>query len=98
MLLAGYSAKSSRHSGLPDGSNLGRTIWIWPAVVILFVALTLAGHTALNEQDWYNASIMIPVFDQALDWVAGYLPPGALEEIGAGLLEVELPGSSGSED
>ena len=41
---------------------------------------------------------MIPLFDQALDWVVGYLPPGTLEGVGAGLLEVKLPGSSGSSD
>ena len=68
------------------------------AVVILFAAVIVAGHTFVIEQDWYNASVMIPWVEQALDWGAGYLPPGTLEGVGAGLLEVELPGSSGSSD
>ena len=99
MLLASLLSKIFKATGLAGTDRiLGGLFGLGRAVVILSVALILAGHTAVNEQDWYNASMMIPVFDRVLDWVAGYLPPGTMEGIGTGLLEVKLPGSSGSSD
>ena len=99
MLLASLISKIFKAAGLAGMDRiLGGLFGLGRAVVILFAALIVGGHTAVSEQDWYNASIMIPLFDQALDWVAGYLPPGTLEGVGAGLLEVKLPGSSGSSD
>ena len=99
MLLTSLLRKIFKATGLAGTDRiLGGLFGFGRAVVILLVALILAGHTAVNEQDWYNASMMIPVFDRALDWVAVYLPPGTMEGIGAGWLEGELPGSSGSAD
>ncbi len=99
MLLASLISKIFKATGLAGMDRiLGGLFGLGRAVVILFVALIMGQHTVVIEQDWYNASTMIPLFDQALDWVAGYLPPGTLEGIGAGLLEVKLPGSSGSSD
>ena len=99
MLLASLISKIFKATGLAGMDRiLGGLFGLGRAVVILFVALIVGQHTVVIEQDWYNASMMIPLFDQALDWVAGYLPPGTLERVGAGLLEVKLPGSSGSSD
>lgn len=99
MLLASLISKIFKATGLAGMDRiLGGLFGFGRAVVILFVALIVGQHTVVIDQDWYNASMMIPLFDQALDWVAGYLPPGTLEGIGAGLLEVKLPGSSGSSD
>ena len=99
MLLASLISKIFKATGLAGMDRiLGGLFGLGRAVVILFVALIVGQHTVVIDQDWYNASMMIPLFDQALDWVAGYLPPGTLEGIGAGLLEVKLPGSSGSSD
>ena len=99
MLLASLISKIFKATGLAGMDRiLGGLFGFGRAVVILFVALIVGQHTVVIEQDWYNASMMIPLFDQALDWVAGYLPPGTLERVGAGLLEVKLPGSSGSSD
>ena len=99
MLLASLISKVFKATGLGGMDRiLGGLFGLGRAVVILFAALIVGGGTAVIEQDWYNASMMIPVFDQALAWVAGYLPPGALEGVGAGVLEVKLPGSSGSLD
>ena len=99
MLLESLISKIFKAAGLAGMDRiLGGLFGLGRAVVILFAALIVGGHTAVSEQDWYNASIMIPLFDQALDWVAGYFPPGTLEGVGAGLLEVKLPGSSGSSD
>lgn len=97
MLLASLISKIFKATGLAGMDRiLGGLFGLGRAVVILFVAVIVGQHTVVIDQDWYNASMMIPLFDQALDWVAGYLPPGTLEGIGAGLLEVKLPGSSGS--
>lgn len=99
MLLASLISKIFKATGLAGMDRiLGGLFGLGRAVVILFVAVIVGQHTVVIDQDWYNASMMIPLFDQALDWVAGYLPPGTLEGIGAGLLEVKLPGSSGSSD
>ena len=99
MLLASLISKIFKATGLAGMDRiLGGLFGLGRAVVILFVAVIVGQHTVVIDQDWYNASMMIPLFDQALDRVAGYLPPGTLEGIGAGLLEVKLPGSSGSSD
>ena len=99
MLLSGLISKIFKATGLAGMDRiLGGLFGLGRALVILFAALMLAGHTVVIEQDWYNASIMISLFDRALDWIAVYFPPGTLEGFGAGLLEGELPGSSESAD
>ena len=99
MVLTSLIAKVFKAAGLAGIDRiLGGLFGLGRGVVILLVALILASHTAAVEQDWYNASAMIPMFDRALDWMAAYVPAEALEGFGAELLEGELPGSSGSAD
>ena len=99
MVLTGLIARVFKATGLAGMDRiLGGLFGLGRGVVILFTALMLAGHTGAVEQDWYNASTMIPMFDRALDWMAAYFPPGTLEGFRAELLEGELPGSSESGD
>ena len=99
MVLTSLIAKVFKATGLAGIDRiLGGLFGLGRGVVILLVALILASHTGAVEQDWYNASAMIPMFDRALDWMAAYAPAEALEGFGAELLEGELPGSSGSAD
>ena len=99
MVLTSLIAKVFKATGLAGIDRiLGGLFGLGRGVVILLAALILASHTGAVEQDWYNASTMIPMFDRALDWMAAYVPAGTLEGFGAGLLEGELPGNSGSAD
>ena len=99
MVLTSLIAKVFKATGLAGIDRiLGGLFGLGRGVVILLAALLLASHTGAVEQDWYNASTMIPMFDRALDWMAAYVPAGTLEGFGAGLLEGELPGNSGSAD
>ena len=99
MVLTSLIAKVFKATGLAGIDRiLGGLFGLGRGVVILLAALILASHTGAVEQDWYNASTMIPMFDRALDWIAAYVPAGTLEGFGAGLLEGELPGNSGSAD
>tara|TARA_A100001037_G_scaffold58288_1_gene50418 strand:- start:554 stop:1111 length:558 start_codon:yes stop_codon:yes gene_type:complete len=99
MVLTSLIAKLFKATGLAGIDRiLGGLFGLGRGVVILLAALILASHTGAVEQDWYNASTMIPMFDRALDWMAAYVPAGTLEGFGAGLLEGELPGNSGSAD
>ena len=99
MVAAGLISRIFKATGLAGLDRiLGGLFGLGRAVVILFAALLLAGHAGAVERDWYNASAMIPMFERALDWMAAYFPPGTLEGLGAGLLDGELPESSGSAD
>ncbi len=99
MVLTSLIAKVFKATGLAGIDRiLGGLFGLGRGVVILLVALILASHTSAVEQDWYNASTMIPMFDRALEWMAAYVPAGTLEGFGAALLEGELPGNSGSAD
>ena len=99
MVLTSLIAKVFKATGLAGIDRiLGGLFGLGRGVVILLAALILASHTGAVEQDWYNASTIIPMFDRALDWMAAYAPAGTLEGFGAGLLEGELPGNSGSAD
>ena len=99
MVLTSLIAKAFKATGLAGIDRiLGGLFGLGRGVVILLAALILASHTGAVEQDWYNASTIIPMFDRALDWMAAYAPAEALEGFGAGLLEGELPGNSGSAD
>ena len=99
MVLTSLIAKLFKATGLAGIDRiLGGLFGLGRGVVILLAALILASHTGAVEQDWYNASTMIPMFDRSLDWMAAYVPAGTLEGFGAGLLEGELPGNSGSAD
>lgn len=99
MVLTSLIAKVFKATGLAGIDRiLGGLFGLGRGVVILLAALILASHTGAVEQDWYNASTMIPMFDRALDWMAAYAPAEALEGFGAELLEGELPGNSGSAD
>ena len=99
MVLTSLIAKVFKATGLAGIDRiLGGLFGLGRGVVILLAALILASHTGAVEQDWYNASTIIPMFDRALDWMAAYVPAGTLEGFGAGLLEGELPGNSGSAD
>ena len=99
MVLTSLIAKVFKATGLAGIDRiLGGLFGLGRGVVILLAALILASHTGAVEQEWYNASTMIPMFDRALDWMAAYVPAGTLEGFGAGLLEGELPGNSGSAD
>ena len=99
MVLTSLIAKVFKATGLAGIDRiLGGLFGLGRGVVILLAALILASHTGAVEQDWYNASTIIPMFDRALDWMAAYAPAGTLEGFGAALLEGELPGNSGSAD
>ena len=99
MVLTSLIAKVFKATGLAGIDRiLGGLFGLGRGVVILLAALILASHTGAVEQDWYNASTIIPMFDRALDWMAAYAPAEALEGFGAELLEGELPGNSGSAD
>ena len=99
MVLTSLLAKAFKATGLAGIDRiLGGLFGLGRGVVILLAALILVSHTGAVEQDWYNASTMIPMFYRALDWMAAYVPAGTLEGFGAGLLEGELPGNSGSAD
>ena len=99
MVLTSLIAKVFKATGLAGIDRiLGGLFGLGRGVVILLAVLILASHTGAVEQDWYNASTMIPMFDRALEWMAAYVPAGTLEGFGAALLEGELPGNSGSAD
>ena len=99
MVLTSLIAKVFKATGLAGIDRiLGGLFGLGRGVVILLAALILASHTGAVEQDWYNASTIIPMFDRALDWMAAYAPAGTLEGFGAELLGGELPGNSGSAD
>ena len=99
LLLASLIAKIFKATGLAGMDRLlGGLFGLVRALVILGAVLLLARNTGAPQQDWYNASMIIPIFDPAVDWTAQYLVPGMLEGFETHLLDGALPSASDSTD
>ena len=99
LLLASLIANLFKATGLAGMDRLlGGLFGLVRALVILGAVLLLARNTGAPQQDWYNASMIIPIFDPAVDWTVQYLVPGMLEGFGTHLLDGGLPSASDSAD
>jgi len=68
------------------------------ALVIIAAFLVLARSTAALEQDWYNASLLVPYFDPVVDLVSRKLTQPLMETIGAQALDSGVLGVGGATD
>ena len=99
LLLASLIAKIFKATGLAGMDRLlGGLFGLVRALVILGAVLLLARNSGAPQQDWYNASMIIPIFDPAVDWAAQYLVSGTLEGFETHLLDGALPSASDSTD
>ena len=99
LLLASLITKIFKATGLAGMDRLlGGLFGLVRALVILGAVLLLSRNSGAPQQDWYNASMMIPLIDPAVDWTAQYLAPGMLEGFGTHLLDDGLPSASDTTD
>jgi membrane protein required for colicin V production len=68
------------------------------ALVIIITVLLAARSTAAAEQDWYNASTLVPYFDPVVDWASGWLTQPLMEGIGIESLDRDVLGVDSSTD
>jgi membrane protein required for colicin V production len=68
------------------------------ALVVITALLGLARSTAALEQDWYNASLLVPYFDPVVDLVSRKLTQPLMETIGAQALDSGVLGVGGATD
>ncbi|HCX88708.1 MAG TPA: hypothetical protein DG761_11855 [Gammaproteobacteria bacterium] len=68
------------------------------ALVIITALLVLARSTAALEQDWYNASLLVPYFDPVVDLASRKLTQPLMATIGAQALDSGVLGIGGATD
>ena len=81
-LLTWLIGKVIANTGLSGTDRvLGLGFGLLRGLVLVCVAVLLMGFTPLPQGEWWHQSRLLPSVQRGAEWMAGFLPPAAADEI-----------------